>query len=189
MERCKVCWKVGVVEWEVSLATIQTVCPSVRRRCWECTVAEGGHFEHVQAYGSLRNRTKHKLYFCLISCWEITLQKVYSSFWDNQYRYLLKSRIKMSTAVDQVVACAPVTQRAWVRSPVGTSFLGEVFSGVFLSCKTNVGKLWAPRSPYIIWLSLSSILIQYGRQWPGMLTLPKTTNIQIYKNKNPSVKS
>ena len=25
--------------------------------------------------------------------------------------------------------------------PVGTSFLGEVFSGFFLTCKTNVGKL------------------------------------------------
>ena len=30
-------------------ATIQTVLRSVRRRCWECTVAEGGHFEHVRA--------------------------------------------------------------------------------------------------------------------------------------------
>ena len=46
-----------------------------------------------------------------------------------------------STAVEQVVACALVTQRARVRSPVGTSFLGEVFSGFFLTCKTNVRKL------------------------------------------------
>ena len=46
-----------------------------------------------------------------------------------------------STAVEQVVACALITQRARVRSPVGTSFLGEVFSGFFLTCKTNVGKL------------------------------------------------
>ena len=46
-----------------------------------------------------------------------------------------------STAVDQVVACAPVTQRARVRSPVGTSFLGEVFFGVFLTSMTNVRKL------------------------------------------------
>ena len=44
-------------------------------------------------------------------------------------------------AVVQAVACAPVTQRARVRSPVGTSFLGEVFSGFFLTRKTNVGKL------------------------------------------------
>ena len=46
-----------------------------------------------------------------------------------------------STAVVQAVACAPVTQQARVRSPVGTSFLGEVFSGFFLTCKTNVGNL------------------------------------------------
>ena len=52
-----------------------------------------------------------------------------------------------STAVEQVVACALVTQRARVRFPVGTSFLGEVFSGFFLTCKTNVGKLSAPKVP------------------------------------------
>ena len=43
----------------------------------------------------------------------------------------------MSTAVEQVVAFA----RARVRSPVVTCFLGEVFSGFFLTCKTNVRKL------------------------------------------------
>ena len=37
------------------------------------------------------------------------------------------SRGLPSTAVGQVVACAPVTQRARVRSPVWTSFLGEIF--------------------------------------------------------------
>ena len=46
-----------------------------------------------------------------------------------------------STAVEQVVACALVTQRARVKSPVGTGFLGEVFLGFFLTCKTNVRKL------------------------------------------------
>ena len=45
------------------------------------------------------------------------------------------------TAVGQAVACAPVTQRARVRIPIGKSFLGEIFSGFFLTCKTNVGKL------------------------------------------------
>ena len=40
-----------------------------------------------------------------------------------------------STAVGQTVACAPVTQRARVLSPVETSFLGEVFSEFFLTCK------------------------------------------------------
>ena len=47
----------------------------------------------------------------------------------------------LSTAVGQVVACASVTQWARVRSPVRTSFLGEVFLGFFLTCKTNVRKL------------------------------------------------
>ena len=39
----------------------------------------------------------------------------------------------VSAAVEQVVACALVTQRARVQSPVGTSFLAEVFSGFFLT--------------------------------------------------------
>ena len=47
----------------------------------------------------------------------------------------------LSTAVRQVVPCTPVMQRARVRSPVGTSFLGVVFLGFFLTCKTNVRKL------------------------------------------------
>ena len=33
---------------DIPLATIQTVCHSVRRCCWECTVAEGGNFEHAR---------------------------------------------------------------------------------------------------------------------------------------------
>ena len=38
--------------------------------------------------------------------------------------------------------CEPgSSMRARVRSPVGTSFLGEVFSEFFLTCNTNVGKL------------------------------------------------
>ena len=91
-----------------------------------------------------------------------------------------------STAVGQVVACMPVTQRAQVWSPVGTSFLGEVFSGFFLTCKTNIGKLRPPRSPNIIWPSLSSsIIIHYGCQWPEMLTRPKVSNIRILKMRKP----
>ena len=49
----------------------------------------------------------------------------------------------------QAVAYAPVTQRARVRSPVGTSFLGEVSSVFFLTCKTNVRKLYATMVPRI----------------------------------------
>ena len=33
----------------ITLAIIQMVCHSVQRRCWECTVAESGHFEHLWA--------------------------------------------------------------------------------------------------------------------------------------------
>ena len=46
-----------------------------------------------------------------------------------------------SISVEQAVACAPVTQRARVRSPVRTSFLGDFFSGFFLTYKTDVRKL------------------------------------------------
>ena len=41
----------------IPLATIQKVYRSVQNRCWECTMAEGGHVEHVRAKGSLRKRT------------------------------------------------------------------------------------------------------------------------------------
>ena len=54
---------------------------------------------------------------------------------------LPNSWLKKSTAVGQVVACAPVMQWARVRSLVGTSFLGEGFLGFFLISKTNVGKV------------------------------------------------
>ena len=54
----------------------------------------------------------------------------------------------LSTAVGQAVACMPVMQQARIRSPVGTSFLGEVFSGVFLTCKTMSGS-FRPQGPGI----------------------------------------
>ena len=40
---------------DIPLAIIQKVCRSVGRRCCECTVAEGGHFEHVRAVVSVAN--------------------------------------------------------------------------------------------------------------------------------------
>ena len=83
-----------------------------------------------------------------------------------------------STAVGQAVACAPVTQRARVRSPVVTSFLGEVFSGFSSHVRQMSGSFRPPRSPNIICPSLSSsIIIHYGRQWAEMLARPKTSNI------------
>ena len=86
-----------------------------------------------------------------------------------------------STAVEQVVACALVTQRARVQSPVGISFLGEVFRDFSSPVRQMSGSFRPPRSPNIIWPSLSSVIIHYGRQSPEMLTRPKISNIQIYR--------
>ena len=77
----------------------------------------------------------------IIKCPETSSEKICN--------VLLQNLIRMehfeirSIAVDQAVACALVTQRTLVRSPVRTSFLGEVFSGFFHTCKTNVGKFYA----------------------------------------------
>ena len=85
-----------------------------------------------------------------------------------------------STAVEQLVACALVTQWTRVRSPVGTSFLGEVFWGFSSPVRKMSGSFRPPRSPNIIWPSLSSINIHYGRQWAKMLMHPKTLSIHTY---------
>ena len=59
-----------------------------------------------------------------------------------------QSIVRGSTAVGQVVACAPVTQRARIRSLVGTSFLGEVFSG-FSSPVRQMSGSFRPLGPRI----------------------------------------
>ena len=58
-------------------------------------------------------------------------------------------------------------------------FLSEVFFRVFSSpARQMSGSFRPPRSPNIIWPSLSSsLIIHYGRQRPEMLTRPKTLNI------------
>ena len=47
------------------------------------------------------------------------------------------------------------------------------------------GSFRPPRSPNIIWpsLSSSSLIIHYGRQWPEMLTRPKTSNMHTYNKR------
>ena len=85
----------------------------------------------------------------------------------------------MVHAVGQVVACAPLTKRARVRSPVGTSFLGEFFRGFSSPVRQMSGSFRPPRSPNIIWPSLSSVILHYGSPWPEMLTRPKSSDIQI----------
>ena len=34
---------------DIPLRIMKTVCRSVRRRCWKCTLAEDGYLEHVRA--------------------------------------------------------------------------------------------------------------------------------------------
>ena len=85
---------------------------------------------------------------------------------------------KQSTAVGQVVACTPVMQQVRVWSPIGTSFLGDGFSS---PVRQMSGSFRSPRSPDIIWPSLSSsIIIHYGHQWPEMLTHPKASTMHTY---------
>ena len=92
---------------------------------------------YVLTFSSLESRRDDKNFLKkIITC----ISHVYSVFTFFTSDFCIYYYI-VFTAVEQVVACALVTQRARVRSPVGTSFLGEVFSGVFLTCKTNVGKL------------------------------------------------
>ena len=66
-----------------------------------------------------------------------------------------------STAVEQVVACALVMQRARVRSLVRTGFLVEVFFQGFSSpVRQMSGNFRPPRSLNIIWPSESSFHIR-----------------------------
>ena len=58
-------------------------------------------------------------------------------------------------------------QVSWVR----------FFRGFSSPVRQMSGSFRPPRSPNIIWPSLSSIIIHYGRQWPEMLTSPKASNI------------
>ena len=54
------------------------------------------------------------------------------------------------------------------------------FRGFSSPVRQMSGSFRPPRSPNIIWPSWSSILIHYGRQWPELLTRPKTWNIHTY---------
>ena len=74
------------------------------------------------------------------------------------------ARMARSTAVGQVVAYVPVTQRARVFDPCSgqVSWL-RFFRGSSLPVTQMLGSVRPPRSPYIFWQS-SSIIIHYGRQ-------------------------
>ena len=58
-------------------------------------------------------------------------------------------------------------QVSWVR----------LFRGFSSPVRQMSGSFRPPRSLNLIWPSLSSSLIHYWRQWPEMLTRPKTLNI------------
>ena len=81
----------------------------------------------------------------------------------------------------QSVTCAPITQRARFQSPVGTSFLGEVFSGFFLTCKANVRKRSAPKVPEYH-LAIIIIITHHSLRAPMTrdVDAPLTSNIHTY---------
>ena len=70
----------------------------------------------------------------------------------------------MSTAVEQAVACALVTQRARVRSPVGTGFLGEVFFWGFSSPVRQMSGNFRPPKVPEYYLAVV-IIIPYSPCW------------------------
>ena len=71
----------------------------------------------------------------------------------------------MSTAVVQAVACAPVTRRVRVRSPIGTSFLGEVFRGFYSPVRQMSGSFRPPKVPDYH-LVISIIITQHSLRAP-----------------------
>ena len=61
--------------------------------------------------------------------------------------------------------------------PGRDKFPGWGFFGGFSPVRQMSGSFRPQGPPNIIWPSLSSIIIHYGRQWPEMLTCPQTSNI------------
>ena len=60
------------------------------------------------------------------------------------------------------------------------------FRGFSSPVRQMSGSLKPPRSPNIIWPSLSSLIIHYGRQWPEMLTHPKTSHTHTHTHTHHS---
>ena len=129
---------------------------------------------------SYTGQTKKHSFCIYTSCTWYALQCHSRTVFGEVCKISSKFLQKMSTAVDQVAAYTPVTQQAWVRSPVGTSFLCEVFWGFSSPVRQMLGSFRPTRSPNITWPSLSSLIIHYGHQCPEMLTRPKTSNIHTY---------
>ena len=105
---------------------------------------------------------------------------------------LYKLRIPKRNAIiskDQVHRCGPGgIMRACHAAGPGSipgrdRFPGwGFFRGFSSPVRQMSGGFRPPRSPNIIWPSLSSsLIIHYGHQWPEMLTRPKTLNIHTYQ--------
>ena len=115
---------------------------------------------------------------CIIS-WPFLLQfkiwnlsKCPSVGRDDTYEYRLRvHRCGASGSMRACHAAGPGSgQVSWVR----------FFRGFSSPVRQMSGSFRPPRSPNIIWPSLSILLIHYGRQWHEMLTRLKTSSIQMY---------
>ena len=74
-------------------------------------------------------------------------------------------------------AAGPGSIPSWDKFP-GWGF----FRGFSSPVRQMSGSFRPPGSPNIIWTSSSFLIIHYGRQWPEMLTRPKTSNILLLPN-------
>ena len=88
---------------------------------------------------------------------ELTLAYVASINYVNIQEVIIVSNVHYvyytSTAVNQTVACAPTTHRARFWSPIGNSFLGEIFLRVFLHVSQMSESFRPTKYPNIIWPS------------------------------------
>ena len=92
-----------------------------------------------------------------------------------------------SINVEQTVACAPCKQRVRDRSPVRTSFLGEVFSGFFLTCKTNVRKLQAYKGHRISFGRYNHLFIFTLLEWMGAWMVCIVFNVHLVSEVAPAL--
>ena len=109
-----------------------------------------------------------------------------STQWDSVY-----SETKALCPIRTVHRCGPTVACGLSRSGPGFDpRLGQVswmrfLRGFSSPVKQMSGSFRPPRSPNIIWPSLSSLFIHYGRQCHEMLTRPKTLNtLQYYPIRN-----
>ena len=82
----------------------------------------------------------------------------------------------LSTSVEQVVACVLVTQRARVRSPVGTSFLGEVFRGFYSPVRQMSGS-FMPQGPRI----------SFGHHYPLQSFITGANDLRCWRALKPQI--